>query len=69
MDKKHIQTFVVLTERARSAGLIQFNEMPAVLQALESANVELQQPEAAPTELKADGKDVQTKAGERKGNG
>ncbi len=69
MDKNHIQTFVVLAERARGAGLISFQEMPAVLQAISAANEELKQPEAAPTESKIDGKDIQTKAGERKGNG
>ena len=69
MDKIHIQTFVVLTERARGAGLISFQEMPAVLQALEAANAELKQPETAPTESKQDGKEIQTKAGERKSNG
>lgn len=68
MDKKHIQTFVILTERARTAGLIQFNEMLSVLQALEAANAELQTPETAPTESK-DGKEIQAKAGERKSNG
>ncbi len=69
MDKKHIQTFVILTERARTAGLIQFNEMLSVLQALEAANAELQTPETAPTESKQDGKEIQAKTGERKSNG
>lgn len=65
MNKNHIQTFLVLADRARNAGLISFQEMPAVLQAINAANAELQTPEAAaPTESKAD-----TKAGERKGNG
>ena len=66
MDKNHIQTFVALAERARSAGLIQFNEMPAVLQAINAANEELKKtPEAAPNESKADGEDIQTKAAKR----
>lgn len=70
MDKNHIQTFVALAERARGAGLISFQEMPAVLQAISAANEELKAtPEAAPTESKADGKDIQAKTGERKGNG
>lgn len=69
MDKAHIQTFLVLADRARNAGLISFQEMPAVLQAINAANEELKQPEAAPTESKQDGKEIQTKAGERKGNG
>ncbi len=69
MDKNHIQTFVVLTERARGAGLISFQEMPAVLQAISAANEELKQPETAPTESKQDGKEIQAKTGERKSNG
>lgn len=69
MDKNHIQTFLVLADRARNAGLISFQEMPAVLQAISAANEELKTPEAAPTESKTDGKEIQTKAGERKGNG
>lgn len=41
MIKEHINTFLVLAERARQAGLIQFDEMPAVLQAIEAAKAEM----------------------------
>ena len=63
MEKQHVQTFIALAERARNAGLIQFNEMPAVLQAINAANTELQQPEAA--QNKADGEEIQAKAAKR----
>lgn len=46
MLKEHIQTFLVLAERARQAGLIQFEEMPAVLQAIQAAKeAQKQEPE------------------------
>lgn len=66
MDKNNIQTFVALAERARGAGLISFQEMPAVLQAISAANEQLKAtPEAAPNKSKADGEDIQTKAAKR----
>lgn len=37
MTTNDINTFLILADRARLSGLIQFNEMPAVLQAIEAA--------------------------------
>lgn len=42
MIREHINTFLVLAERARQAGLIQFEEMPAVLQAIDAAKAEME---------------------------
>lgn len=59
MTKEHINTFLVLAERARQAGLIQFEEMPAVLSAIASAKEVQKQPE------QANEQDIQNKAGGR----
>lgn len=49
MIKEHINTFLVLADRARQHGLIQFAEMSAVTQAVEAAQKELNpQPVAQP---------------------
>lgn len=37
MSNETIQTFLIITDRARQAGLIQFAEMPVVLKALQEA--------------------------------
>lgn len=37
MNQNHIQTLLVLAERARQAGLIQFDEMLPVLEAINAA--------------------------------
>jgi hypothetical protein len=52
MDIQHIQTLLILAERARQAGLIQFNEFPPVLQAIEAGNkaVQAAQQQAQPPE-------------------
>ena len=61
MTKEHINTFLVIAERARQAGLIQFEEMPAVLQAIASAKEVQKQPEQA--QQKDNEQDIQNKAG------
>jgi hypothetical protein len=63
MTKEHINTFLVIAERARQAGLIQFEEMPAVLQAIASAKEVQKQPEQA--QQKDNEQDIQNKAGGR----
>ena len=37
MKQQDINTLLILADRARRAGLIEFQEMPAVLQAIEAA--------------------------------
>lgn len=47
MTTNQIQVLLALAERARAAGLIQFNEMPAVLQAIEAAGKSISEANAA----------------------
>ena len=52
MIKEHVNTFLVLAERARQAGLIQFEEMAAVLQAIAAAKESLKPEPETPKEEK-----------------
>ena len=53
MNTTHINTLLVLAERARQAGLIQFDEMPAVVEAVKAGRDTIQAAQAPP-ELTAD---------------
>jgi hypothetical protein len=46
MNTTHINTLLVLAERARQAGLIQFEEMPAVVEAVKSGRDTIQAAQA-----------------------
>lgn len=48
MNTTHINTLLVLAERARQAGLIQFDEMPAVLEAVKAGRDTIQAAQAQP---------------------
>lgn len=48
MNTTHINTLLVLAERARQAGLIQFDEMPAVLVAVKAGRDTIQAAQAQP---------------------
>lgn len=49
MTTQHIQTLIILADRARQSGLIQFNEMAAVLEAVNAAQEALKAPKKEET--------------------
>jgi hypothetical protein len=66
MTNETVQTFVVLAERARQAGLIQFAEMPMVLSALQEAEQQLKPPQVPEAPQVENGNPAPDEAGKNK---